>query len=270
MKALISSDIHGKTEDFESYAKILRDGSYDIGILAGDILDDSIATGELEHMFSLANIDPDELVPELIPADINENDFIEQQLRRLRDPDFPLMRALRKKEDCIREILRKAGKPIYLIPGNHDLTDWDSDDLLINIHRRRVDLGVWNLVGYRWTRIDRHREDHIRDMIAMSHMIDRRTVLVSHEPPYGILDSDTDDQGDTLHKGSKELAKMVGIRQPAWHLFGHVHRSFGRRGRSINAAFRIHRNFVSIDLVSGRHEMISAEPIPEMEPSRSV
>ncbi len=45
-------------------------------------------------------------------------------------------------------------------------------------------------------------------------------VLITHTPPYGILDFD-----DNIHYGSKELLQRVREINPRLHLFGHIHRN---------------------------------------------
>ena len=47
-------------------------------------------------------------------------------------------------------------------------------------------------------------------------------VLVTHTPPYGILDRD----GSILY-GSKELLCRVRVIHPRLHLFGNIHKSHG-------------------------------------------
>ena len=47
-------------------------------------------------------------------------------------------------------------------------------------------------------------------------------VLVSHTPPYGILDRD----GSSLY-GSRELLERVRVIHLRLHLFGHIHKSYG-------------------------------------------
>ena len=47
-------------------------------------------------------------------------------------------------------------------------------------------------------------------------------VLVTHAPPYGILDRD----GSILY-GSRELLEKVRAIRPRLHLFGHIHKSHG-------------------------------------------
>jgi len=47
-------------------------------------------------------------------------------------------------------------------------------------------------------------------------------VLVTHEPPYGILDLD-----DNYHYGSESLMIRVKEIRPHLHLFGHIHVAHG-------------------------------------------
>ena len=47
-------------------------------------------------------------------------------------------------------------------------------------------------------------------------------VLVTHTPPYGILDFD-----DNIHYGSETLLQRVVEISPRLHLFGHIHRQHG-------------------------------------------
>ena len=47
-------------------------------------------------------------------------------------------------------------------------------------------------------------------------------VLITHTPPYGILDFD-----DDIHYGSEEVLRRVSEIRPKLHLFGHIHRHHG-------------------------------------------
>lgn len=47
-------------------------------------------------------------------------------------------------------------------------------------------------------------------------------VVITHSPPYGILDFD-----DNRNWGSEELLSSVAKLSPSAHLFGHIHRSHG-------------------------------------------
>lgn len=61
----------------------------------------------------------------------------------------------------------------------------------------------------------------LRELLeAMPTSID---VLVTHQPPYSMLD-----MADGVHYGSHELLATTGRLHPLYHLFGHVHDSYGR------------------------------------------
>jgi len=47
-------------------------------------------------------------------------------------------------------------------------------------------------------------------------------VLISHSPPYGILDFE-----DNINYGCKDLLNAVERIKPRYHLFGHVHAAHG-------------------------------------------
>ena len=52
--------------------------------------------------------------------------------------------------------------------------------------------------------------------------IDGVDVLITHAPPYGILDRD-----GSIHYGSNELLSRVKAVRPRIHLFGHIHKANG-------------------------------------------
>lgn len=52
-------------------------------------------------------------------------------------------------------------------------------------------------------------------------------VLVTHTPPFGILDLDDGIGGEFIHYGSEELLAELGRVSPGAHLFGHIHRAHG-------------------------------------------
>ena len=62
-------------------------------------------------------------------------------------------------------------------------------------------------------------------------------VLVTHGPPYGILDQQP---GSEYHEGCRQLLDAVRRVKPMLHVFGHVHAGYGTYGNSetlfVNAA----------------------------------
>jgi Icc-related predicted phosphoesterase len=71
---------------------------------------------------------------------------------------------------------------------------------------------------------------------------DNLDVLITHGPPFGILDQVT--PGGT-HLGCEELLKAVQEKKPKVHVFGHIHGGAGafENGvtRFVNAAYRNER-----------------------------
>lgn len=53
-------------------------------------------------------------------------------------------------------------------------------------------------------------------------------VLITHMPPYGVLDFD-----DNINYGSEELLQRVSEINPRLHLFGHIHRQHGQTDNGI-------------------------------------
>ena len=52
-------------------------------------------------------------------------------------------------------------------------------------------------------------------------------ILISHQPPFGILDFRIN-----IHYGDPFLLKRVSSIQPRFHLFGHVHNQYGKENRN--------------------------------------
>lgn len=52
-------------------------------------------------------------------------------------------------------------------------------------------------------------------------------ILITHQPPYGILDSDTGDVHPHFHFGDIHIREKVMQIKPKFHLFGHNHNVSG-------------------------------------------
>ena len=105
------------------------------------------------------------------------------------------------------------------VPGNHELSfELDQADGII---QRMTDKGITVL------------EDAIEDcdgviigsighnvMIAQEDIPTDIDILVTHYPPYGILDEGM---------GSTEILNFVLNSQPKYHLFGHIHSTSGQK-----------------------------------------
>lgn len=130
-----------------------------------------------------------------------------------------------------------------LVPGNHDglfqrneaeARSFFSDDTHIlidesvDIYGRRFYGMPWTAPFYDWYFMagDLGMEEYVAK-IPMD-----TDVLITHGPPYGILDEAPDwdsNDGRLIHVGCAWLAKAYAERKinPQVHCFGHIHRAYG-------------------------------------------
>lgn len=73
-------------------------------------------------------------------------------------------------------------------------------------------------------------------------------VLISHQPPYSILDYSAN-----IKHGDRNLLHIVLKTQPKYHLFGHIHGAYGIEKSE-------HTTFVNATILSENYELIN-EPI---------
>ena len=74
------------------------------------------------------------------------------------------------------------------------------------------------------------------------------TVLITHQPPYCILDYSAN-----INRGDRNLLQIVLKTQPKYHLFGHIHKAYGIEKSE-------HTTFVNSSILSENYELIN-EPI---------
>lgn len=134
-----------------------------------------------------------------------------------------------------KAVLKTSFPDIVVIAGNHDLTfDRDPDSVKpLLVHPRihyledsGVEIGGLKFWGSpytptfgRWAfmKSDAKLKDHW-DLIP-----DNTDVLITHGPPYGILDETS--RGDSA--GSVTLLEAVKRVRPRLHCFGHIHEAYG-------------------------------------------
>jgi Icc-related predicted phosphoesterase len=237
MNLLFTSDLHGLEPAYRDFSRRLKEGNYDVGVLAGDLM-----TFPSEADFESAK----------------------SGLRQTGTVDFEPgsegarraeLLALREMERSFKELLALSGKPVVFVMGNDDgiLGDgaaWKSEGRIVNIHMRRARYGNTGFVGYQYTSpfiggtFEKSDEAQKDDFAALGAMIDEATVLVTHGPALGTLDTGHDGQ----HHGSRALARLVERGPPRLHLFGHIHQSFGIDGTRVNGSYPLSRQFVAIDV----------------------
>ncbi len=209
MKILFTSDLHSNISLFRSYAKLLRQKDYDVGVIAGDLTDEMILCKE------------DEIKKDNV------------------------MGYLSSQEHEIKEILASAGKPVLMVRGNHDLTDWPSEGNLYNIHNKRVRIGKYNFVGCQYSVSD-------AEVASIAGLVDGNTILVTHSAPKGILDStyvrNPLGSRTEIRHGDNAIRRLIESDAFRLHLFGHIHAAAGRNGKFYNGSFPQLKMFMKIEI----------------------
>jgi uncharacterized protein len=215
MRMLAASDIHGNHETYHWLASLARNRDVQLLVLAGDLLGFAEGFDKIEDAQA---------------ADAGR----------------------------ITAILGDLPVPVYYIMGNDDWVDLQpSDQQFSSLHGKRIDLHGFNFVGYQCTLpfmggVNERPEGVIAtELSALEPLMDDRTVLVTHSPAAGILDST-----QLGSAGSVSLLELIGRRKVRAHIHGHIHGSFGRSGRHFNVAAGRHRRAFIIELNSMTHEVV--------------
>ena len=127
----------------------------------------------------------------------------------------------------IYRLLLESSVPIFYVLGNDDLVELGPDEgPLRSIDCRRLDLGSYNFVGYRYTlpfmggEFEKTEEGIAQDLEILMPLADAKTVFVTHSPAKGRLD------GTMLgtHAGSDSILAFIERTDVRAHIHGHVHR----------------------------------------------
>jgi Icc-related predicted phosphoesterase len=159
----------------------------------------------------------------------------------------------------VLDLLEPLKVPLLYIMGNDDWVDLDpAGKRFRSIHRKRIDHGLNNFVGYQHTirfmgGINEKTEEEIRsDLADIEPLLDTTTIFVTHSPAYGILDKGILGR----HIGSPSLLKVIERSNVRIHIHGHSHCSFGRSGRHFNVAAAATMRGMLIDTDTREHDTI--------------
>lgn len=151
-----------------------------------------------------------------------------------------------------------AALPVFYVMGNDDWTDLDPPPGRVeSLHMTRRDFRGFNFVGYQYTLpfmggvYERPEKEIGQDLLALGPLVDDRTVLVTHGPAAGTLDSTR-----LGPAGSTSLRDLVLRHQIRAHIHGHIHGSFGRIDHRFNVAAGRERRAMIIDLTTLQHEVL--------------
>jgi Icc-related predicted phosphoesterase len=163
-------------------------------------------------------------------------------------------------------ILSRIECPVLYVMGNDDMIELDpAIPGCHSLHGRRLEYGPCNFVGYQYSLpfmggvFEKPEEEIAADMEQIRPRLDGGTVLVTHNPAYGVLDVGV--LGE--HAGSPAILAAVRERAVRVHIHGHIHDYFGYQGPHFNVSSggRIMRGMV-IDLETLEHRVIDEGPLP--------
>ncbi len=217
VKILAMADLHGVPDAYEWLVATARARTPDVVILAGDLLG-----GSLER----------------------------PTIRESHASEAEIIAALLGSIEC----------PVLYIMGNDDMVDLPPrPGHLIPLHGRRWKWGSVNFVGYQYSLpfmggiFEKPEAEIKEDLKRLAKLVNKKTVLVTHSPAYGILDMGL--LGRNV--GSQSILDLINKRHPLAHIHGHVHQATGREGTSWNVAASGHRRAVMIDLATLEDEVIT-------------
>lgn len=239
MKLLFSSDLHGSDAAYLAFAAALREGEYTLGVLAGDLM-----TYPSKSEIESARIGLQKT---------RKNESLHGESPALSVIEF----ALQDKQKYYKDVLKESCKPIFFVMGNDDGIlghglEWSSENDIQSVNQRSIDYGKYNFVGYHYTNpfvggtFEKSEKEQVEDFKELESLIDQNTILITHGPSWGILDSPDDGE----HVGSRALRELIDRKAPRLHLFGHVHSNFGVKNHAVNASYPHSQKFVSIDVGS--------------------
>jgi uncharacterized protein len=196
MKILAASDLHGNPMAYEWLVQKAHDRGVKLVVLAGDLLG--------------------------YPDGYETIEAAQQQ-----------------NAQTVIHILEAIQTPIFYIMGNDDFVDLNpASDQFTSLQARRIEVGGFNFVGYQYSLpfmggVNEKREEAIRDDLEqLLSSVDTMTVLVTHSPAYGVLDTAI----LNIHAGSRSIQDLIRVCNVRAHIHGHIHSCFGRSGRHFNVA----------------------------------
>lgn len=242
MKILATSDIHGNKALIYLIHDIVKKEDVDALIIAGDIapkgfyklfkegLEFDISSG-----FRLKNrIDILKGNEQQVKTKLDLLGFVEIPTDAYNLSAISLKQKEKLSEICM--LLKTIDIPVYMLIGNDDhIADEDWDEVLseygiFNLNLRTHALRRLKLVGFQyvlptpWNTNNELSEAELAKKLKYNEsLVDRKTILITHSPPKGILDR----LANGVCAGSESMLKLIKEKQPIFHIFGHIHEAFG-------------------------------------------
>ncbi len=223
MKVAYSSDFHGSLLLVKQLKEFIEKEKPEVCVLCGDMLPTQFMPLDEAKTF-FPNIDETQLEQvgvikvEKVPQNASERAAAQLQ-------------AAEKVFDAIDSLPCK----VLWIPGNHDLPKLSALKGFARsrcISEDRFDLSGFNFVGFPYiprmigeTNYESSEDEMQARLSVLEDLIDEKTVLVTHAPPFGTGLGVLSDKKDV---GSKRLADFIVSKKPKVLLCGHVHEGAGK------------------------------------------
>lgn len=242
MRIFVTSDIHGNKALIHLALKIVRKKQVDALIIAGDIAPKGFYQLLKKNSgYKISSVFPvqDELLIKGNEFEIKRRldllGFVEQSGNSCELSEIQSKQKEKLKEIC--KLLQLANIPIFLLIGNDDhipSSDWDKvleDFGILNLNLKTHNLGRWRVSGFQyvlptpWNTNNELPEEQLAVMLrGIKRQVNEQTIFVTHGPAKNILDK----LNNGLCAGSTSIRKLVEDKQPIFHIFGHIHDSFGQ------------------------------------------
>ncbi|HPS57635.1 MAG TPA: metallophosphoesterase family protein [Spirochaetota bacterium] len=183
---------------------------------------------------------------------------------RGRDVDLVILAGdlTRYRDDALEEeilnILITIRKPVLFVMGNDDACEWRNEHNLVNLNMIRYVYNDIPFAGYQYSNpfaggdFEKTEAEQAEDFKTLNDIVDCKTVLVTHNACYGILDEP--DAG--RHEGGRGLHDLCVNAEPKFHICGHIHESAGVRDNHFNVSWPKRKEIVKIEYYSGMYEFI--------------
>lgn len=128
-------------------------------------------------------------------------------------------------------ILNKIGKPVLLIPGNHEedepLEEYCEElENITYIDRRAIEIDGLNIFGYGGGGFNTRDKELEKILPELKKHLKEPSIIITHAPPYG---TKLDNLPYFGHVGNKSITKLIKEIKPKILLCGHLHEFFGKK-----------------------------------------
>jgi len=165
----------------------------------------------------------------LVVSDLHDDETaLERIAARAKEFDYVLVAGdIGKGRNFLEDLLAVQSK-LFLVPGNgdQDFLEEIAGEKCLQEKRVEIEEG-FNLVGFGYSPpTPFHMPLEYPEEKLYSWMkglpIDRKTIFVTHAPPFGVLD-------DVLgvHAGSRSVLRIIEEKKPLVNVCGHIHESEG-------------------------------------------